>query len=254
MEIDDPRPLNEFGRLTQRAVKHARDAFVNDAALAAQWAGARTSRRRRTSRRMPTSTTRFLEIAHQLTAPTASSCPPDAAHDHRLDLRARRVARHTARHRALRDGQAARGPASQRRRAARSRRRAAGRAWPAPSSRPGCIEGGDVVWLDDRTRRRRPRLPHQRRGHPSVRRACSAMPSRSSRCRCRTGAAPGDVMHLMSLISPVDRDLARRLLASAARAVPRAAPRRAASRSSRPRTRNSTRWAPTCWRSRPAAA
>ena len=65
------------------------------------------------------------------------------------------------------------------------------------------------------------------------------------------GAA--EVMHLMSLISPLDRDLAV--------VYPRIAPVRlmellagAGSRSSRCRTRSSRRWARTCWRSAAARA
>jgi N-dimethylarginine dimethylaminohydrolase len=73
---------------------------------------------------------------------------------------------------------------------------------------PGCLEGGDVVWLDDRT--------------VAVGRGYRTNDEGIRQFRALLGDSidelivvplphwrgPGDVLHLMSLISPVDRDLA----------------------------------------------
>jgi N-dimethylarginine dimethylaminohydrolase len=73
---------------------------------------------------------------------------------------------------------------------------------------PGCLEGGDVVWLDDRT--------------IAVGRGYRTNADGILQLRALLGDAidelivvplphwrgPGDVLHLMSLLSPVDRDLA----------------------------------------------
>ena len=73
---------------------------------------------------------------------------------------------------------------------------------------PGCLEGGDVVWLDDRT--------------VAVGSGYRTNPEGIVQFRALLGGSiddllvvplphwrgPGDVLHLMSLISPVDRNLA----------------------------------------------
>jgi hypothetical protein len=64
---------------------------------------------------------------------------------------------------------------------------------------------------------------------------------------------PGDVFHLMSIVSPVDRDLA--VVYSPLMPVPfREALLERGSRSSRCPTRSSIRWAATCWQLRRAGA
>jgi N-dimethylarginine dimethylaminohydrolase len=74
---------------------------------------------------------------------------------------------------------------------------------------PGTLEGGDVVWLDAHDRRRGAWLPQQRRGHPAAAVPCSTTRSRSSSsCPFPTGTAPASACTVMSLLSPVDRDLA----------------------------------------------
>jgi N-dimethylarginine dimethylaminohydrolase len=73
---------------------------------------------------------------------------------------------------------------------------------------PGCLEGGDVIWLDDRT--------------VAVGRGYRTNDEGIRQFRALLGDSidelivvplphwrgPGDVLHLMSLVSPVDRDLA----------------------------------------------
>jgi N-dimethylarginine dimethylaminohydrolase len=72
---------------------------------------------------------------------------------------------------------------------------------------PGRLEGGDAIWLDART----VAVGEGKRTTPMA----SASRGAPGRCRRRTIVVPlpdypgqHDVMHLMSLVSPVDRDLA----------------------------------------------
>jgi N-dimethylarginine dimethylaminohydrolase len=197
--------LDEVGRLTQVAVKHVREAFVSADVIASQWE------------------------AHGFTAPPDF----DAAcreYDAFLDVLVRHGVEPTllpadgatsidsiyARDASLVTprglvlcamGKAARAgePAAQGRAFA-----AAGRPWTGVLGAidpPGRIEGGDVVWFDDRT--------------IAVGRGYRTNAEGIRQLAALLGPAvevievplphwkgSGDVMHLMSLISPVDRDLA----------------------------------------------
>jgi len=73
---------------------------------------------------------------------------------------------------------------------------------------PGCLEGGDVVWLDDRSvlvglgyRTNEQGVSQFRRLLEGEIDTCAAVPLPHWR-------GPDDVFHLMSILSPVDRDLA----------------------------------------------
>ena len=74
---------------------------------------------------------------------------------------------------------------------------------------PGRLEGGDVAWLNERTHGSRPRLPSR-----TTRASHSSVPSLVTvSTNFMTVPLPhwrgaDDVFHLMSIISPVDRDLA----------------------------------------------
>ena len=90
---------------------------------------------------------------------------------------------------------------------ARGRARAGGRAGRRPAvEAPGTIEGGDTVWLDERDAARRPRLPHGRGRRRAARAAFPGAEVIVFDLPHWNGA--GEVMHLMSLISPLDDDLA----------------------------------------------
>ena len=197
--------LNEFGRLTHVAVKHPREAFAGPGVLARQWE------------------------SHGFTA-----CPDfDAAcreHDAFLEL----LARHGAEPLLLpadegttidslyaRDaslvtplgivlcamGKAARAgePAAQGRAFT-----TAARPWTAVAGAiepPGRIEGGDVVWFDERT----VAIGRGYRTNAEGIRQLAALLGPAVdiiEVPLPHWKGPGDVMHLMSLISPVDRDLA----------------------------------------------
>jgi N-dimethylarginine dimethylaminohydrolase len=112
---------------------------------------------------------------------------------------------------------------------------------------PGSIEGGDVLWLDERT--------------VVVGRGYRTNDAGISQFRDLLGSdvdefivvplphwrGPGDVFHLMSIISPVDDDLA--VVYSPLMPVPFAE-----CSSSKCRSRSSSRWARTFWRWRLARA
>ena len=241
--------LNEFGRLLRVAVKHPRDAFASDACLAAEWQ------------------------AHGFTA------APDFGLACRQVRRLSRGAHHTRRRTDLlpadgattidsiyaRDASLATpagvvlGAMGKRPRAGEPAAQA--RAFAAraePSARvigaiqpPGLIEGGDVVWFDERTvavgRGYRTNAEGIRQFAAILGDAVTVLEVPLPHWR-----GPGDVMHLMSLISPLDADLAV-ATHGCSRCRSASAWSSAASRSSRRRTTSSTRWAPTCWRWRHAA-
>jgi N-dimethylarginine dimethylaminohydrolase len=197
--------LNEFGHLTQVAVKHARDAFVSPAVIAGQWeslgftappdfdAACREH-------------DAFLEILARQGA-EVTLLPADA--DTTIDsIYARDASLVTPGGLVLCTmGKAARAsePAAQGRAfaaAARASTAVAGAIEP-----PGRIEGGDVVWLDARTiaigRGYRTNAEGIRQLASLLGPAVDILEVPLPHWK-----GPGDVMHLMSLISPVDRDLA----------------------------------------------
>ena len=79
--------------------------------------------------------------------------------------------------------------------------------WPIAGqiNAPGHLEGGDVVWLDEGVR---PwlGLPDRCRGIHQLQ--CARAIDRRVPDRPAPHCGPGDAMHLMSLVSPVDKDLA----------------------------------------------
>ena len=121
----------------------------------------------------------------------------------------------------------------------------------AGSSAPACVEGGDTVWLDERTLLVGLGLPDERL--PASRRSAQAFPGvEVITYDLAHWNGRGEVLHLMSFISPLDRDLAL--------VYPRLVPVRLlellADRgvaTSRSPTRSSRRWAPTSSRSGRAA-
>ena len=197
--------LNEFDRLTHVAVKHARDAFVSAGVLARQWAshGFTAAPDFDAACREHDA---FLEIlaAHgaALTLlPADDGTTIDSIYARDASLVTPRGVVLCAMGKPARRGEpAAHGRAFV----------AAARGWTAIAGTiapPGRIEGGDVVWLDDRTvavgRGYRTNAEGIRQFAlllgPQVEVIEVPLPH---------WKGPGDVMHLMSLVSPVDRDLA----------------------------------------------
>jgi N-dimethylarginine dimethylaminohydrolase len=197
--------LNEFDRLTHVAVKHARDAFVGPGVLAQQWAahGFTAPPEFDAACREHDA---FLELLTDhgaeltfLPADAATTIDSIYARDASLVTPGGMVL--CAMGKRARHGE----PAAQGRAF-----RAAARRWTAIAGTiqaPGRIEGGDVVWLDGRT-------VVVGRGYRTnadgIRQFASILGPQVDLIEVPLPhwKGPGDVMHLMSLVSPVDRDLA----------------------------------------------
>jgi N-dimethylarginine dimethylaminohydrolase len=206
MEIAGGRPvLDEFGRLARVLVKHPRDAFASDEQLAAQWQahgftaapGFALACRQYES---------FLEAltAHGATPiflPTDAATTIDSIYARDASLATPAGVVLGSMGKPLRAGE----PAAQGRALgahAEPWARVIGTIQP-----PGLLEGGDVVWLDQRTvavgRGYRTNAEGIRQFAAILGEAVTVIEVPLPHWR-----GPGDVMHLMSLISPVDDDLA----------------------------------------------
>ncbi len=195
---------SETGRLTHVAVKHARDAFVDAAAVAAQWKDHHFTAAPDIGRAVD-EYDRFLDILRStgvdiLLLPRDAHVTLDSIYARDASIVCERGVILCRMGKRLR----AEEPAAQERafRSAATPLPIAGRIEP-----PGRLEGGDVVWLDARTL--------------VVGRGYRTNAEGIRQLRSLLGASvevvevplphwrgEGDVMHLMSLISPVDRDLA----------------------------------------------
>lgn len=194
--------LSEVGRLVTVVLKHARDAFPDEAAIAEQW-----QRLNFTAPPLRAAAIdeydRFVDVLRA--AGTAIHFLPADAQTTLDSIYVRDAAVVSPRGLILcRMGKRAREtePAAQARAFAALGLEVCGRIEP-----PGLLEGGDVVWLDARTL--------------VVGRGYRTNAEGIRQLRALLGAdievvevplphwrGEGDVMHLMSLVSPVDRDLA----------------------------------------------
>lgn len=199
-----PLSLNEFGLLTRVAVKHARDAFRDEATLAAEWRSHGFTAEPDLSLAV-SQYDRFLDLLTSLGAepiflPADSGTTIDSIYVRDATIVTPHGLVLCNMGKRLRAGE----PAAQ------------GRAFehwrPAPEisghiEEPGRLEGGDVIWLDARTlavgRGYRTNAEGVRQLRailgPSVEVIEVPLPH---------WHGPGGVLHLMSLISPVDRNLA----------------------------------------------
>jgi N-dimethylarginine dimethylaminohydrolase len=194
--------LSEYGRLTAVLVKHARDAFVSDAHIGAQWRSLNYSAPPDLSLAIA-EYDRFLEIVAGVCA-TIVQLPPENTRN--LDSIYTRDASVISRDGVIlcSMGKEARAgePGVQKQELLR-------RGWPIVGSitPPGRLEGGDLVWLDGHT----VLVGEGRRTNAEGIRQFTTLlrPSHTS-VVIPLPDYPGqhDVMHLMSLVSPVDRDLA----------------------------------------------
>jgi N-dimethylarginine dimethylaminohydrolase len=197
-------PFSEVAPLTRVLVKHPREAFVDAQTIAAQWKALRFTAPPDLGRAIEEHD-RFLEILRDAGA-RIDRLPSDAATT--LDsIYARDASIASPRGMILcRMGKPAREgePAAQER---------AFRSLPDPPpiagivTPPGRIEGGDVVWLDDRTvlvgRGYRTNADGIRQLRGLLGDAVHVIDVPLPHWR-----GTNDVMHLMSLVSPVDHDLA----------------------------------------------
>jgi len=200
-----PTLPSEIGRLRHVAVTHARDAFVNQATIDGQWQGLGFTARPDFGRAVEQHDA-FVSMLREAGA-TVHLLPPgpgttlDAiyARDASLACPGGMVL--------CTMGKAARGaePASQ-------ARAFAGITPPIPIlgqvEPPGCIEGGDVVWLGPRLLAVGIGYRSNAEGAAQVRRLLGSTIDELIEVPLPHWHGPGDVLHLMSLLSPVDQDLA----------------------------------------------
>ena len=203
MEIDfEMNALNEYGTLESVVVKHARDAFIDEPTIAAQWKQLNYTAPPDLARAIEQHD-RFIEILRSAGA-TVYTLPPDPRTT--LDSIYVRDASIVSRLGMLQCsmGKAEREtePAAQRKAFDHLGLMVYGQIRP-----PQTLEGGDLIWLDAET--------------IAVGRGYRTNPEGIKNLRAFAGPTvkvievplphwhgPTDVMHLMSLISPIDRDLA----------------------------------------------
>jgi N-dimethylarginine dimethylaminohydrolase len=204
MEVELPASLSEVGRLVSVVVKHVRDAFVDEQTIDSQWQALNFTAAPSLAAAID-EYERFLDIlrssgatVHQLPrnpettldsiyARDASIASPKGLILGRMGKRARQSEPH-AQERAIR--------------AMDTAIEICGRI-----EAPGLLEGGDVVWLDEQTlvigRGYRTNAEGIRQVRSLVGDSVDVIDVPLPHWR-----GESDVMHLMSLISPVDRDVA----------------------------------------------
>lgn len=201
----DPASPNEFGALRHVAVTHARDAFKDQSTIDAQWEGLGFTARPHFDRAVAQHDA-FIAIlreagatVHLLSPARGTTLDAIYARDASLACPGGMVL--------CAMGKAARAaePASQAEafRAVTPAVPILGRVQP-----PGCIEGGDVVWLGPRTLAVGIGYRTNAEGAGQVRRLLGDTIDELIEVPLPHWRGPGDVLHLMSLISPVDSDLA----------------------------------------------
>lgn len=194
--------MNEYGRMSRVLLKHPKDAFVDDATIAAQWRDLKFAAAPVLARAVD-EYERFVEILRSCGA-SVDFLPRDARTS--LDSIYTRDAALVSPRGAILCSMGKRQRAGE-----PDAQAAALAALGVPVlgriATPGTLEGGDVVWLDGRT------LVVGRGYRTNVEgiRQLGALLGRD--VELLTVPLPhwrgeGDVMHLMSLVSPVDRDLA----------------------------------------------
>jgi N-dimethylarginine dimethylaminohydrolase len=195
--------LSEYGCLTKVLVKHPRDAFLSDSQIAAQWKGLNYSAPPDFSRALE-EYDRFMEIiassgAEIVCLPQHDTVTLDSIYTRDASvLSADGVILCSM-------GKAARAyePAAQ-----EPELRAHHLPIRGSIAIPGLLEGGDLIWLDERT----VMVGEGRRTNPDGIRQLKALLGDpfDEVIVVPLPEYPGqhDVMHLMSLVSPVDKDLA----------------------------------------------
>ena len=195
--------LSEHGRLTRVLVKHARDAFVGDDHISTQWKSLNFSAPPDFAKAVAEYDA-FVEIltgcgAEIIFLPQDSSVTLDSIYTRDASIASARGLILASMGKKQRAGE----PALQERELSR-------RGWPIAGSihPPGQIEGGDVAWLTSTMLA----VGLGARTNPVGIRQLRVLLSDSFEdvlvVPLPDYAGQHDVMHLMSLVSPIDRDLA----------------------------------------------
>ena len=195
--------LTEVGRLTRVLLKHPRDAFRSDEAIAPQW--------RSLAFTAPPSIAGatdeydgFVEVLRAAGTqidflPAADATNLDSIYVRDASIVCSRGAILCRMGKRLRSGE----PAAQ-----KSAFRQLGIPIAGEITEPACLEGGDVVWLDDRTIAVGRGYRTNAEGILQLHALLGDSIDEVIVVTLPHWRGPGDVLHLMSLISPVDRDLA----------------------------------------------
>jgi len=195
--------LAEFARLTRVLLKHPREAFGSDERIAGEWKPLNFG--------APPSFTRAIEEYDALveilrSAGVQIDCLPAAEQTNLDSLYVRDGSIVCSRGVILcRMGKRLRAaePAAQ-----RAAYRSLGIPVIGEITEPACLEGGDVVWLDDRTIAVGHGYRTDEEGILQLRGLLGDTIDELIVVSLPHWHGPGEVLHLMSLISPVDRDLA----------------------------------------------
>jgi N-dimethylarginine dimethylaminohydrolase len=200
-----PPPINtlaEFGRLTRVLLKHPREAFRSDEAIGAEWKalgfGAAPS--------LPRAIDEYDAFVEVLgNASVQIDLLPASEHTNLDSIYVRDASMVCSRGVILcRMGKRPRAaePAAQ-----KAAYRSLGIPVVGEIIEPACLEGGDVVWLDDHTIAVGHGYRTDDEGILQLRALLGDSIDELIVVPLPHWRGPGDVLHLMSLISPVDRDL-----------------------------------------------
>jgi N-dimethylarginine dimethylaminohydrolase len=200
-----PPPINtlaEFGRLTRVLLKHPREAFRSDEAIGAEWKalgfGAAPS--------LPRAIDEYDAFVDVLgNAGVQIDLLPASEHTNLDSIYVRDASMVCSRGIILcRMGKRLRAaePAAQ-----KAAYRSLGIPVVGEIIEPACLEGGDVVWLDDHTIAVGHGYRTDDAGILQLRALLGDSIDELIVVPLPHWRGPGDVLHLMSLISPVDRDL-----------------------------------------------
>ena len=195
--------LSEVGALTRVLLKHPGEAFASDAAIAAQWKELNFTAAPSLAQAIEEYGA-FVEIL-QASGAQVDFLPADERTN--LDsIYARDASVVCARGvilcrmgKRLRSGEPA---------AHKAALRKAGLSIAGEITAPGSLEGGDVLWLDDRTIAVGRGYRTNEEGILQLRALLADSIDELIVVPLPHWRGPGDVLHLMSLVSPVDRDLA----------------------------------------------
>lgn len=195
--------LSEVGHLQRVLVKRPREAFVSEAAIAGAWKPLHFA--------APPELTRAIEEFNAFeeilrsTGTQVEYLPPDertnldSIYVRDASLVCARGAVFCRMGKRLRSGE----PAAQ-----KAAFRKLGVPIAGEITDPGCLEGGDVIWLDDRTIVVGRGYRTNAEGILQLRAILGDSIDELIVVPLPHWRGPGDVLHLMSLVSPVDHDLA----------------------------------------------
>jgi len=196
-------PLSEYGQLAAVLMKHPRDAFINDAVIAAQWRELNFSAPPDLPRAVD-EYERFLEIiaangCEILLLPESDATTLDSIYTRDAAIESPLGIVLASMGKRARTWE----PQAQ----AEALRRSG---WPLGGAvvLPGHLEGGDLIWLDEKTVAVGQGARTNLEGIQQLKTLLDGTINELIVVPLPDDPGRHDVMHLMSLVSPIDRDLA----------------------------------------------